>query len=145
MITGRWYPEGTPVDMAAALWMDVFRWDEAEQDEFASRDSIARAACLFDEDGTLAAAGRMYYAKGAFWMEALAVRDDLCGQGYGDLLARMMLDRALQHAAREVRITAPKQCEGFFERYGFKTDTCNGATVSMCVRGEDVQLGGSCG
>jgi predicted GNAT family N-acyltransferase len=125
--------------------MDVFRWDEAEQDEFVSRDSIARTACLFDEYGTLAAAGRMYYAEGAFWMEAIAVRGDLRGQGYGDLLARMMLDRALQHAAREVRITAPKQCEGFFGRYGFETDTYNGAIVSMRVRAEDVRLGGNCG
>jgi predicted N-acetyltransferase YhbS len=84
----------------------------------------------------------MYYDDGAFWLDSLAVREDLRGRGYGDLLARMMLDRALRHAAREIRLYAARGCEGFFRRYGFMEEP--GGDALMSVKAEDMRLGG-CG
>ncbi|GHU78015.1 hypothetical protein AGMMS49992_27550 [Clostridia bacterium] len=120
MITGRWFPEGEPPAEAIRLWSDVFAWDQDGWDEFTRRNGFARAVGVFDPAGRLAAAGRMYYLDGAFWLEALAVRADSRRQGYGDLLARMMLDRALRHAARVIRLASAGECAGFFERYGFE-------------------------
>jgi ribosomal protein S18 acetylase RimI-like enzyme len=128
-----------------SLWREAFHWDDARSGAFAARGDVARAAVLFDADGSLAAAGRMYYEDGAFWLEAVAVREDLRGQGFGDLLTRMMLDRAFGHAAREARLYAPEGCEGFFGRYGFQVRTRGGEGALMAVTAGEVRLGGRCG
>jgi len=124
-------PEGAPPAEAVRLWADVFRWDEAASRAFAARDSIARTVCLFDPDGGLAAAGRMYYEDNSFWMEALAVREDARGQGYGDLLARMMLDRAARCGTRWVKVREAAGCEGFFARYGFEREGADSSGMSV--------------
>lgn len=111
MIKGKWHKEGVTPDGVADLWASVFG-------ERRGVGAIERCACLYSDDGKLAAAGVLAY-DGAFTISRVAVREEFRRQGYGDLLTRMMIDAALQHGAGEIRV---KPAHGFFERYGFTRD-----------------------
>ena len=69
------------------------------------------------------------------------------GQGYGDLLIRLLLFKALSHGAGEIGLNAPLDVVPFFAKYGFQTEAGEGAAAFMTMQGKDVRLshcGGNC-
>ena len=69
-------------------------------------------------------------------------------QGFGDLLVRLLLFKALTHSARVIRLSCSEETAPFFARYGFTADPNEspeeGAPIVMSIRGADVRLSG-CG
>ncbi|MEG0768268.1 MAG: GNAT family N-acetyltransferase [Clostridia bacterium] len=120
MIYGKWIPPTGDHADALALRMDVFVREQgfSEALETDALDAQSYHAVLY-EKGDLVATGRLYYEGDAFHIGRFCVRKDHRGQGLGDLLLRMMLDKALQHHAARFRIDAQTQAVPFYARYGF--------------------------
>lgn len=141
MVQGKWYPMGDDLTVPLSLRKAVFG---TERDEL---DDGAWQVVVLKEDRAVGAA-RLWWADGAFWLGDVGVLEDVRGQGFGDLLMRLLLFKALTHHAALIRLTAPSAVAPFFAAYGFKRES--GSTenaVAMCIHGQDVQLshcGGNC-
>lgn len=120
MIQGKWIPPGQPFPEALALRKAVFVDEQGfsphlERDD---KDDLSWHAVLY-LDGIPAATGRIYYFEDAFWVGRICVIPQARAQGLGDLLMRMLLDKAQRHFAPEVRIGAQLPVVPFYARYGF--------------------------
>ena len=141
MVQGRWFAFGSDITLPLALRNEVFgRGEDAT-------DAMAQQVVVF-EDGVGVGSARLWWADGAFRMGDVGVLADKRGRGFGDLLVRLLLYKALTHSAAVIRLETPAETEGFFAKYGLITDgeTADGLKT-MYIRGEDVQLshcGGNC-
>lgn len=151
MIQGRWISPGQSFEEALRLRDMVFVQEqgfsaELEQDD---KDALSWHVLLY-LDGAPAATGRIYYHEGAYWLGRICVQKDARGQGLGDLVVRMLLDKAQRHYAPKVCLGAQAQVIPFYAKYGFVP--CGEPYEEegvphqvMCIRGEDINLTGTCG
>ena len=77
---------------------------------------------------------------GAFWLGDVGVLPSCRGQKLGDLVLRLLLFKAQNHFAREVRLRTPPETEGFFARLGLKEAAREGGLVEMVIAGEEIDL-----
>lgn len=151
MVQGKWIPPGEAYGEALRLREEVFVREQGfsadlEEDAF---DPMSWHVLLYRE-GVPAATGRIYYCEGAYWLGRLCVKKEARGEGLGDLLMRMLLDKAQRHFAPMVCLGAQQRAMPFYARYGFAP---SGEPYQeegvphqrMCLRGEDIRLTGSCG
>ena len=123
MITGKFVRGSENLDEIKALRMGVFVEEqgfpaETEMDEY---DVRAVHCLLYDDDGKPAATGRLYIDDDGYWrLGRIAVRKDVRGWQLGDLLMRMLLDKALRAGAQHFRLSAQRAAEGFYRIYGFE-------------------------
>lgn len=75
-------------------------------------------------------AARLWWRDGAFWLGDVGVLSDFRGMGYGDLLVRLLLFKALSHGAHFLRLEAPEEAVAFFARYGFCEECRQGGRPS---------------
>ncbi len=101
-----------------------------EQDEY---DARAVHALLYDDDHDPAATGRLYIDDEGYWrLSRIAVRKEKRGQQLGDLVMRMLLDKAIGVGAQQFKLSTPESAVGFCALYGFaKAEQQNGADVEM--------------
>ena len=147
MIYGKWFAPGAEIPEAIAVRQAVFV-DELGLSPDCARDeldALSHTAVLYDAQNLPAATGRIYYFEDAFWIGSIAVLPGNRRQGLGDLMVRMLLDKALQHCARHVRLRTPKEAAGFFEPYGFAVFAEQDFFVDMTVAAEDIRMGCACG
>lgn len=123
MVEGKWLAPGQTLTALAP-----FR-------ETDGLDAVSWNAVVY-ADGQACAHGRIRYHEGDFLLEKIVVLDGYRHQGYGDLLLRLMLYKARQHAARFVRLTCESSVKPFFEKYGFKEEEDG----SLLLMGEDICL-----
>lgn len=141
MVQGRWFANGSDLSLPLALRQQVFQRGED------ATDALAQQVVVF-ENGVGVGSARLWWADGAFRMGDIGVMEEKRGCGFGDLLVRLLLYKALTHNASVIRVETPAEYEAFFAKYGLKTDgeTADGLKT-MSIRGEDVQLshcGGNC-
>ncbi|MEA5068915.1 MAG: GNAT family N-acetyltransferase, partial [Christensenellaceae bacterium] len=113
-------------------------------------DDMAVYALAFDEADAPSAAGRLYIdADDRFRIDAVGVLAPLRARGYGDLVMRMLLDRALTLGAPAVYADSFPCAVGFYARYGLRpvmdTPVSDGALVPLCASADQIALEGSCG
>ena len=130
MIEGKWFAQGEELSQALAVRQAVFGRGRDALDDLAQSVVVYRA-------GQPVGAARLWYEDGAFRLGDVGVLEAARGMGYGDLLVRLLLYKALTHNASVIALTAPEALEPFFTRYGFAPDGQGG----MSQRGEDVCLG----
>lgn len=140
MVQGRWFPMGTDIAVPLAIRQRVFgRGEDA-------LDAQSQQVVVYEGDEPVGAA-RLWWADGAFQLGDVGVIQEMRGKGYGDLLVRLLLFKALMHSASLIALRTPHETEPFFAQYGFQpSGECNGL-MEMQIRGEDVQLshcGGDC-
>lgn len=147
MIYGKWFPPGAEIPEAQAVRQAVFVEELGLSSDLAhdELDALSHTAVLYNADKNPAATGRIYYFEDAFWIGSIAVLPDQRGQGLGDLVVRMLLDKALQHCARHIRLRTRKEAAGFFEPYGFTVFAEQGDSVDMTVAAEGIRMGCACG
>ena len=105
-------------------------------------DQMAVYALALDGAGQPAGAGRLYIdGDDRFRLDTLGVLQEMRGQGLGDLLVRMLLQRALDLNAPAVVLKAPAELAPFFARYGFTP----GAQGLMTATPQSIALSGGCG
>lgn len=136
MVQGRWFPMGGDLSEPLALRRQVFGRDTDDL------DALAQQVVVY-ESGEPVGAARLWWQDGAFWLGDVGVLAEKRGRGYGDLLVRLGLFKALTHQAREIRLTATDDTAAFFAKYGFAPQE-NGC---MSILAQDVHLshcGGNC-
>ena len=85
-------------------------------------------------------AARLWWRDGAFWLGDVGVLSDFRGMGYGDLLVRLLLFKALSHGAHFLRLETPEEAVAFFARYGFCEECRQGGRAVMGLAAADVRL-----
>ncbi len=140
MVQGRWFPSGSDISLPIRLRESVFgRGLDA-------LDAMAQHVVVYDTDVPVAAA-RLWWQDGAFVIGDIGVLEDKRDRGFGDLLVRLTLYKALTHSAALIRLECPPEVEGFFAQYGFQHDGEQNGLIQMSILGDDVQLshcGGNC-
>ncbi|MDL2224813.1 GNAT family N-acetyltransferase [Eubacteriales bacterium OttesenSCG-928-M02] len=89
------------------------------EEEFDAGDDYAWHA-LITYDGTPIATGRLYIDKGRYTLGRICVGKEYRGQNVGDLVVRLLLDRALQTEAEGVYLSAQEYAVGFYEKFGLR-------------------------
>ncbi len=112
MIQGRWYPQGSDLTVPLRLRRAVFGLDRDPLDD------LAQQVVVFDGETPVGAA-RLWWAEGAFRLGEVGVVAGHRGQGFGDLLTRLLMAKALTHQATRLTLASPAETVPFFARYGF--------------------------
>ena len=133
MIEGKWFAPGEDFAEAEAIRRAVLGSGRDETDLMAWNVVVR-------QDGAAAAAGRLWWQDGAFWLGEIAVLESHRGCRLGDLVLRLLLFKAQSHAARIVRLRCPEELCPFFARLGLREEGREGDLVLMSARGEDVCL-----
>ena len=152
MITGQWTFGLRDFEGARLVRDCVFVQEQgyAPEDEFDEMDFYAWHALVMEDDEPVAT-GRIYLWDGAYTIGRVCVRKEYRGRHLGDLIMRLLLDRAQQAGAPAVRLRAQLYAVPFYEQYGFavvgepsrqegeRTDH-----VEMQVQAQDIRLCHSC-
>ena len=110
------------IPAAQAIRQKVFVEEQGFRaaEEMDAYDARAIHCLLYDGEGKPAATGRLYIDDDGYWrIGRVAVVRERRGQQMGDLVMRMLLDKALGAGAKRFRLLAQRQAEGFYSRYGF--------------------------
>ena len=133
MIQGKWFAPGEDLSPLLPVRNAVFGFGSDPLDRLSWN-------VLVYEDDVPAAAGRIWWQDGAFWIGDIGVLPDRRGHRLGDLTLRLLLFKAQSHAAREVRLRSPAGAAGFFARLGFRPDPEAGDPEEMLLPGEEIEL-----
>ena len=134
MIQGKWFPPGSDLSTVLPVRNAVFGRGADDLD-------VLSWNVLVFEDSVPAAAGRIWWQDGAFRIGDIGVLESRRRRRLGDLVLRLLLFKAMDHAAREVRLTCPPDVVGFFARLGLRTEPSGDpASVEMVIPGQDIDL-----
>lgn len=121
MIQGKILPGRGDISQCKAIRSEVFVEEQgfSAEAEFDQWDEPALHALIFD-DGVPAATGRLYDEAGVFHAGRFAVRKEYRGRGLGDLMVRLLANKAFELGAQEVRLGAQEQAVPFYQKIGFQ-------------------------
>lgn len=117
MITNKWILGNGDISEAIAL-RHGFAQEQGRADTGDGFDALAIHLVIYDEDKP-AASGRVFYDGAVFRIGKLVVREDLRGQGFGDLLVKLLILKAFEFSPNEVHVHSRASKTGFYEKYGF--------------------------
>lgn len=135
MIQGKWFAPGEDLSSGVLpVRMSVFNRGGDDL------DAVSWNALVF-QDGIPSASGRIWWEDGAFRLGDIGVLKSCRGQRLGDLVLRLLLFKAQNHAAKEVRLQCPPELTGFFSRLGLKEIVVSDSgLVEMMIPGDDIDL-----
>ena len=134
MIQGKWFSPGTDLTDVLSVRGVVFGRDADDLDALSWN-------VLVYQDSVPAATGRIWWQEGSFWLGDICVLESFRRQRLGDLVLRLLLYKALDHAAREVRLTCPGDLTGFFSRLGFRKQAADDhGFAEMSIPGSEINL-----
>lgn len=113
MVQGKWVPMGGDLSQCIAIRQVVFQRGEDET------DVLAQSVVVYNDEQTPVGTGRIFWQDGAFWLSDIGVLSQYRHQGYGDLLIRLLLYKALTHFAKEICLKPTAESAPFFSKYGF--------------------------
>lgn len=153
MIRGKYLTSMDDISEVLAVRKAVFVEEQGysldlERDKF---DDMSVYALAIDEDGKPVATGRLFInEEDKFMIGRVCTLKEYRGQGYADLVMRMLLYRALELNAPDVTISSQIPAMGFYARYGFeptgKITWDEGVEHrELLVRADNARLEGSCG
>jgi len=122
MIRGRYLRSNDDLSEVFALRRRVFVEEQgfSWENEIDAYDRMSVYALVYDEEDRPAGTGRLYVdVDGRFTIGRLCVLKENRGMGYGDLLMRMLIARALDLNAAGIYLSAQVERAGFYEKYGF--------------------------
>lgn len=141
MVKGKWFSQGSNILPALQVREAVFSRGRDALDDMAQQVVVYQA-------GSPVGAARLWWAEGAFHLGEVGVLPAQRGKGYGDLLIRLLLFKALAHHATEIQLCCTQAIAPFFTRYGFTVkEEASGEAASLCMHlaAEDVHLSGCTG
>lgn len=135
MVQGKWFVPGD--DLSAGVLpvrREVFGFGEDDLDPLSWN-------VLVYQDSVPAATGRIWWQDGAFRIGGIGVRESCRGRRLGDLVLRLLLYKAQNHSAREVRLRCPRDLAGFFARLGFAAvEPSDPEDTEMMIPGDQIDL-----
>lgn len=123
MIRGKYLTSADDISQVLAVRYAVFVEEqgysaELERDRF---DDVSVYALAMDEDGKTVATGRLFVGEdNKFTIGRVCTLKAYRGQGYADLVLRMLLRRAKELNAPDVSISSQIPAMGFYARFGFE-------------------------
>ena len=134
MIQGKWFPQGSSLSDALQIRNEVFgRGGDA-------LDAEAQSTVVYLDDVPVAT-GRIWWRDGAFWLGDIGVLSAYRGKKLGDLTLRLLLFKAQEHFAREVRLICPHDAEGFFTRLGLRrVEPPQEGPLELWIPGDEIEL-----
>ncbi len=99
---------------------------KTDQEEFDDFDKDAVFCVLYEESSDNqeerpVATGRLNLLEdGRYKIGRIAVKKEFRGKQYGDMLVKMLVNKAFISGAKEVYVGAQVQAKGFYETIGFK-------------------------
>ena len=133
MIQGKWFPQGADLSDVISVRQVVFGQGKDEL------DAEAQNAVVYLND-VPAACGRLWWQEGSFWLGEIGVLPEHRSKKLGDLVLRLLLFKAQNHFAKEVRLRTRPETEGFFARLGFREVSAQGNLIEMVLPGEEIEL-----
>lgn len=134
MIQGKWFSPGS--DLSAVLPIREAVFGRGADD----LDAVSWNVLVY-HDSVPSATGRIWWEDGAFRLGDLCVLESFRRRHLGDLVLRLLLFKARNHAAREVRLTCPPDVSGFFARLGLRVQTSEDPSfVEMMIPGAEIDL-----
>ncbi len=132
---------------------EVFVKEQGFSAETEKDDMDVRALhAVIEEDGVPCGTGRLFFGDGGWHIGRMAVLREKRGLRYGDLLVRMLVDRALSIGAQEIYVGAQKHAQGFYEKLGFRIcgeeyeeEGCPHVPMLLTKERADALLFGGCG
>ena len=135
MVQGKWFARGEDIS-AGVLPVREAVFGRGADD----LDALSWNALVY-QDGVPSAVGRIWWEDGAFRLGDVGVLESCRGRRLGDLVLRLLLFKAQNHAAKEVRLQCPRDLTGFFARLGLQEESVSGSgLVEMMIRGDDIDL-----
>ncbi|MBE5781651.1 MAG: GNAT family N-acetyltransferase, partial [Clostridiales bacterium] len=121
MLRASWLFGMDHFEAARAVRMAVFVKEQGytEEEEFDDFDYYAWHTVVYYNDEPIAT-GRVYLDNGRFCIGRICVLKEYRGQHVGDLVVRLLLDRALNAGAEGVFLSAQTYAQGFYEKFGLK-------------------------
>ena len=135
MVQGKWFAPGEDLS-AGILPVRKAVFGRGADD----LDALSWNALVY-QDGVPSAVGRIWWEDGAFRLGDIGVLESSRGQRLGDLVLRLLLFKAQNHAAKEVRLQCFREVTGFFSRLGLKEESVSDSgLIEMMIRGDDIDL-----
>lgn len=121
MIATKWFHNTEEIEDAKNIREEVFvKEQNVPYDiEMDGLDYSAYHVVAYDGEKP-AATGRMIIENGEFIVGRVAVLKKYRGEGYGDLVVRMLVRKCFNLGAKEVKIHAQLQAQKFYEKIGFQ-------------------------
>ena len=126
MICGRYYLGLDHMDEIAPIRREVFGEEQGIKENilFDETDETAIQAVVYkDINRTMpVGVGRLFKTEDSneYKIGCIAVKKEERGQGYGDFIVRMLVDKALLMGADRVLVGAQQQAVAFYEKIGFR-------------------------
>lgn len=133
MIQSKWFAPGTDLTAVLPVRKAVFGRDEDDL------DAISWNVLVF-QDETPVGTGRIWWSDGAFRLGDIGILEEYRRRKLGDLVLRLLLYKAQSHAAREVRLSCPRDLTGFFARLGLREESAGQESVEMMIPGDRIDL-----
>ena len=149
MIRGKYLSSMDDISQVLALRAAMLSPEDPEANRDV-HDAMCFYALALDDAGTPKGTGRLYLDEDArFCLGMICVLPEARGNGLGDLIARMLLFRALDLNAASVRALCPLDAVGFLLRYGMRPVGevlfCHGTSCRMMeADAAEINLEGSC-
>ena len=134
MVQGKWFSPDSDLSAVLPVRKAVFGRGADDLDPLSWN-------VLVYEDSVPAATGRIWWQDGAYRIGDVGVLESRRRRRLGDLVLRLLLFKAQDHAAREVRLACPPDVTGFFARLGLKEQPSDGSPlVEMMIPGDEIDL-----
>ena len=134
MVQGKWFSPDSDLSAVLPVRKAVFGRGADDLDPLSWN-------VLVYEDSVPAATGRIWWQDGAYRIGDVGVLESRRRRRLGDLVLRLLLFKAQDHAAREVRLACPPDVTGFFARLGLKEQPSEGSPlVEMMIPGDEIDL-----
>ncbi|MCF8020215.1 MAG: GNAT family N-acetyltransferase [Vallitaleaceae bacterium] len=120
MIEARYVFGKEALELCGSIRYEVFTEEQGVdvQHERDLYDHFGHHVVVMEGDIAVAT-GRLIYANEIFLLGRIAVLKNHRGKNYGDLVVRMLIDRAFNIGAEEVEVHAQLPVQGFYESIGF--------------------------
>lgn len=89
--------------------------------EYDDMDPIAQHL-IITENGEPVATGRLFEQEGVYKLGRICVRSQFRGQGFGDMVVRLMLDKALKLGAARLYISSQEYIKNMYCKFGFRQE-----------------------
>ena len=134
MVQGKWFSPGSDLSDLLPVRESVFGFGADDLDSLSWN-------VLVLEDGVPAATGRIWWEDGAFRLGGIGVLESHRCRRLGDLVLRLLLFKAQDHSAREVRLSCPRDLTGFISRLGLQPEPpADSDPVEMMIPGDRIDL-----
>lgn len=121
MLYAKWIHGSEDIAEAKQVRQAVFVEEQGytPEQEFDATDALSWHVVALDEE-TPVGTGRLYVQDGQYCLGRLCVLPEYRGQGIGEAMVGLLIDRAMMIGAPGLHVYAQEQAQPFYEKCGFE-------------------------